>query len=325
MPKRTHTGAPKQGPLTKAETKDYDKGKPAHWWVMTINNPTDQEKTLCIEHAKVNCTRAVVALEKGKSGTPHLQIRMLFKVAKRFAALKKTFPRAWIAVAKVECFSYEMKLGSQKLLVWDTRAPDQQSSLDDFHDAIVAGATRTELAKKHPGYYRRYRNMVPHIRDIYKEQEKCAFDTESFIEPLDFTKSKSIVLWGPPGVGKTQYALSHFKKPLWVHHNDDLKLLDSDCDGLIFDSRDFKHLYRSACVHLVDWEHETTVHCRYTTARIPKNMRRIFTTTIRDGAIFGKHSDDPGLQRRVNFVEIRCALKTPTQEMKDAMIKYYGQ
>jgi hypothetical protein len=315
----------KQGPPAEEakQKEDGSKGKPAKTWMMTLNNPTEDEKTDCVDYAKMNCTRAVIALEEGESGTPHLQMRMSFKYSKRFSALKKQFPRAWIAIAKVECFSYEMKLGSKKLLVLDKRQAGHRSDIDDFRDDIIAGLTPNELAMKHAGCYFRYKNMVDHIKTIFKPTMKSEFDPTTFIDPLDFSESKSIVLWGPPGVGKTQYAMSHFKKPLWVNHMDALANL-ADHDGIVFDDMDFKHLPRSSCIFITDWEMERQVHFRYQTATIPENMRRIFTTNIRDGAIFGDSTNDDAIIRRVKYIEVKSTLKEPTEKMKDAIIKYYG-
>jgi hypothetical protein len=98
----------------------------------------------------------------------------------------------------------------------------------------------------------------------------------------------------------------------------------ADHDGIVFDDMDFKHLPRSSCIFITDWEMERQVHFRYQTATIPENMRRIFTTNIRDGAIFGDSTNDDAIIRRVKYIEVKSTLKEPTEKMKDAIIKYYG-
>jgi hypothetical protein len=63
----------KQKPPAETPAKEDDnKGRTAGCWMMTLNNPSEDEKTDCVEYAKMNCTRAVIALEEGESGTPQM-------------------------------------------------------------------------------------------------------------------------------------------------------------------------------------------------------------------------------------------------------------
>lgn len=79
-------------------------------------------------------------------------------------------------------------------------------------------------------------------------------------------------------MGKTQYALAHFSRPLLVRHLDDLGALDPAVhDGIVFDDVDFRHLPFSTRRNLVDFELRASVHIRYAVAWIPKQFRRIFT------------------------------------------------
>lgn len=93
--------------------------------------------------------------------------------------------------------------------------------------------------------------------------------------PLDLTKS--VLLWGPSGIGKTQYALAHFTKPLCVRHLDDLKKLSPDNDGIVFDDMSFNHLPSDTIIYLLDMELDSPIHCRNTNAIIPAGTKRIFT------------------------------------------------
>ena len=54
-------------------------------------------------------------------------------------------------------------------------------------------------------------------------------------------ESKSIVIQGASHVGKTQWALAHFKYPLLVSEMDDLKYISLRTDGLVFDQMRFTH------------------------------------------------------------------------------------
>lgn len=101
----------------------------------------------------------------------------------------------------------------------------------------------------------------------------------------------SLILIGPPGCGKTNWAKIHAKKPcLFVSHLDRLKDFKVGFhQSIIFDDLDFKHLPRTSQIHLVDRENPRDIHIRYRVAHIPASTQKIFTCNeepfIRDDAI----------------------------------------
>lgn len=105
---------------------------------------------------------------------------------------------------------------------------------------------------------------------------------------------KSLLLIGPPGCGKTTWAKKHAKKPaLFVSHLDRLKDFDPDFHkSIIFDDTDFKHLPRTAQIHLVDRENPRDIHIRYRVAHIPKGIQKIFTANMKP------FIEDPAIIRR---------------------------
>lgn len=115
------------------------------------------------------------------------------------------------------------------------------------------------------------------------------------------TNIKSVILKGPAGVGKTQYAKSqhHFKNPLFVSHLDGLKRFNNEHDGIIFDDMDFKHLPRTTQIHLVDWDDERDIHVRYGTVLIPAHTPKIFTCNMDCLDV-----TDSAIARRVTIITI---------------------
>lgn len=93
--------------------------------------------------------------------------------------------------------------------------------------------------------------------------------------PLDL--SKAVLLHGPTNMGKTEYALAHFKHPLLVSHMDTLRNISPEVDGIVFDDMSFKHMPVESVIHLLDLAQDRSIHCRYGTGVIPKGMPRIFT------------------------------------------------
>jgi len=116
--------------------------------------------------------------------------------------------------------------------------------------------------------------------------------------PFDWTKSH--ILWGGAGIGKTSFARAILPKGLLVSHMDDLSVYDPTVhDGIIFDDMSFLHLHREAQIHLVDVEEGRSIHIRYRTAWIPENTKKIFTTNTYQGAIF--MIQDSAIQRRLDI------------------------
>lgn len=99
---------------------------------------------------------------------------------------------------------------------------------------------------------------------------------------------KSLVVTGPPGVGKTTWALHVAPKPcLFVRHLDSLKKLRPSHRSIVFDDLEFDHLPPATQKFLVDMEQIAEIHVRYGVATIPQGLPRIFTANVfpftRDG------------------------------------------
>jgi hypothetical protein len=110
---------------------------------------------------------------------------------------------------------------------------------------------------------------------------------------------KPIVLIGPSGCGKTSWALRVSPKPaLLCSHMDDLKRLTSEHKSIIFDDMDFKHLPRPTQIYICDTDCDRSIHCRNTTAMIPKNTNKIFTSNEYP------FIDDDAIKRRITVYKI---------------------
>lgn len=118
---------------------------------------------------------------------------------------------------------------------------------------------------------------------------------------------KLVVIWGPAGTGKTQWAKAHFEKPLLVSSVDGLKDFD-DHDGIIFDDMDFSHWPREAMIHLCDYEEDRPIHCRYKDFIKPAGTRVVVTTNKHGGCVFGDYMADPAIARRIEVIEVKESL-----------------
>lgn len=121
-------------------------------------------------------------------------------------------------------------------------------------------------------------------------------DLDKFVK-IDWDRSKALLLQGPPGIGKTNWALAQFERPQLICDIDDLKELPPDCDGLVFDEMIFFRHAKQTQTYLCDMHFERTVRCRSTNARIPAKTPRIFCHNFGE-EVFDLESY-PNLERRV--------------------------
>lgn len=132
--------------------------------------------------------------------------------------------------------------------------------------------------------------------------------------PIDF---EVVFITGPAGIGKTQFAKAHFNNALIVSHMDTLKQFDPhEHDGIIFDDMTFAHYPREAVIHLLDWEEDRDIHCRFQNAFIPKETRKIFCSNKSFNDTFGSNMEnDEAVTRRISdwLVLTKDLRKAPAQ------------
>jgi len=276
----------------------------AKTWMYTLNNWTEDELDKLTKLTNVN--KHVCANEIGEMGTPHLQGRITFNKEWTFNMWKKFNTRMSVRAAKYIDCDYERKDGDILIDIDNRKKKGSRTDLDDIYHKLDEGSTVTDVAKDYPSQYIRYHKGIERLAELIQDDiEEGDYDLQDccdFIQlaPLDFTESCTHMVVGPPGTGKTQYALSHFNKPLFVTHMDDLKNFHQRVhDGIVFDDMNFKHLPRNSQIHLVDQDHGRSIHVRYGTARIPKRTKKIFTCNYSCVDM-----DDDAIARRVTVTEV---------------------
>lgn len=270
-------------------------------WSYTINNYGEDDTM-----DPSLCDYLIEAHEMGEDGTPHIQGFCILTEGRRFNKMKELLPRAHLEPTKSTAwqnFLYCSKGDQSKeewaayketgphhgrnaeFQEWGTRpkqpGPSHQKKVDfTFQDALAAPTIREgmEIIKK-----RKARDYCLHGDSIERNLRKAK--TVSYASKFlltDFNRSpldtsKSILLSGPSGTGKTQWALAHFKNPLLCSHIDKLKQLTPDHDGVVFDDMSFTHWPAESVIHLLDIDVEREIHVRYGTVTIPAYVKKIFT------------------------------------------------
>lgn len=277
-----------------------------------MNNYTDDDIRM-FEAWTNECPRMVISKEVGESGTPHLQGRITFARAYRLAALKKLHATAHWEPTKASSDSlYCMKQGSEIIIQVSNGHQGKRTDLHNVVDAIKAGMTTSELWREHTTAMIKYSKGIltahRHLTDIAPIDK---YPLHSFSEPpVDFDelhtgRGRSLLVVGPPKIGKTEYAKLHFERPLFVTHKDNLGEFDPQRhDGIIFDDMDFSHWPRSAQIHLLDVDNPRTIDIKFGTATIPARTRKIFTSNTH-GCF---DLNDPAIKTRVLVKEVSDGL-----------------
>lgn len=146
--------------------------------------------------------------------------------------------------------------------------------------------------------------MGPHVAKRLRELstsesvDLADYDERPISDSLQIVPStfKSLLICGPPGIGKTGWAMQNMPRPcLLVKHVDTLRSFRPGYHkSIFFDDCDFKHYPRATQLQLCDFENQCQVHVRYGVAIIPARVPRLFCCNlgcepfIQDPAIQGR-------------------------------------
>lgn len=276
--------------------------------IFVVNNWTPEEREALIRNAP-KMRYIIFGEEVGKKcGTPHLQGYLYAGKQMSFKAVSKAMqvPR----MAQKEAFgtveqnkTYCSKEATNVFEHGDPPHQGKHMDLESAAEAVAAGASLFDICADNPALYSRNHRGLQAVADMSQDHsEQCKYTADQFNRPLETDFSKSIILHGPADCGKTQYALCHFAKPLFIRHLDDLKYFNQKgrYDGIVFDDMSFNHIPRSAQIHLLDQDNTSSIHIRYGTATIPAGTPKIFCTNEKN--IFKQ--DDPAIDRRIRNITI---------------------
>lgn len=154
----------------------------------------------------------------------------------------------------------------------------KRNDITRFKEALESHATLKEIAQEHFGCWLKYQKMIPIYRSLINEVSPSRYTLDQFKRPLP-NWDTHWHLWGPPDTGKTQFALAHFTKPLYVRHIDHLLAFDNH-DGIVFDEMSFTHWPITSVITLLNKKDQGQINIRYTYIIIPAGTRMIFCSNL---------------------------------------------
>lgn len=233
--------------------------------------------------------------EVGEQGTPHIQGYIQCNSRKRFSQVNGILGgRASLQESRgsdEDNYNYCSKddsaventfqeFGERRQIARKRKAED-----DDFESLISfirEGHTLREVIEKFPMMAVKNLSNIERIYHLYKRKPLFVFNGPfKWSLPETFSWDKTLILVGPSGIGKTEWAKTLIENPLFVTHLDDLKRFDpNEHGGIIFDDMTFNHLPRTSAIHLVDNDNPRSIHVRYGRAELPAKTKKIITTNL---------------------------------------------
>jgi len=168
----------------------------------TLNNPDDRDKSACGPIADLSTVKDfIAAIERGESGTEHIQGAITFSDPKRFDAVVRFFqgkfhhaPHLEVARNVDKAFEYCRKDGN---IIVDKQSPRRQGQRTDLQ------ALREALDK---GGLCEAKRVCP--TELIKYPYGCKLYM-SILSPIDRSNFRVLCFIGPAGTGKSTAAMSY--------------------------------------------------------------------------------------------------------------------
>lgn len=231
--------------------------------------------------------------EVGSHGLEHIQVMMGFKNARSLNAVRNKFQNANIQIVS----------DPEKMLKYVTDESKRAEGGELYNSGDVPSFIRKvnksviDEALKEPSFEDAMA-LIENTDKIFfiQNQKKLHFYfTQKFdshdvalFKPNEFNMScftnfdKVLVFIGATGLGKTQFALAHFKYPLHVRDKEDWRRFSTKITGIILDDLDFPSWSPLTFLKLLDTETPITQNVKYGSVRIPSGIPRIICVNHED-------------------------------------------
>ena len=243
--------------------------------------PIDKEESV-IQTLNEKSTYYVGQQEKGNEGSIHFQVTFGFAYQKTLSAVTKMLQLRSIEIVRdlraaiMYCTKIEGRVGD---IVEYGDIPNTEYA---GHNRLLLTACEKETYEEAMAFLEdadlmfflsHKKTIGPWLSAKFKQDiDVPLYDISKFNRSAFTDFSKTLVLIGPTGVGKTQFALAHFKNPLLIRDKNDYIRYSRHTDGIIFDDLSFTSWNPMTFLHMVENETPITQDVKFGHVRIRANI-----------------------------------------------------
>lgn len=166
---------------------------------------------------------------------------------------------------------------------------------------------KTQVEENLRGMAKRVRGAVSYGLETFQEAAEGWDRTE-----------RTLFLWGPSGTGKTEYAKALLgTEVLLVRHMDQLKGLNEEHTGIVFDDCGFHHWPRESVIHLLDLKNDSGINVKHGCVVIHAGLPRVVTHNFDRDNVFPACAAG-AIDRRLFVVHVDADIRLLNEEHADA-------
>lgn len=224
--------------------------------------------------------------ETGAHGMKHIQLMFGYKNAKTVDAVIKQTQIATVQIVRDPeatlqyCTDDRKRDPHGKVHAYgNVPAFSKKADKSLIEEAIETGdydAAMKIIEDKDPIYYiSNQKKLSVYFASKFDKSDKGLYDINQFVVSRIHDFKLVHVFIGSTGLGKTQFALSHFKNPLHIRDKEDWRRFSTTTDGIILDDLDFPKWSPLTFLKLLDIENPITQNIKYGSVRVPAGIPRI--------------------------------------------------
>lgn len=126
-------------------------------------------------------------------------------------------------------------------------------------------------------YISQRKQLGSYFEGKFAKPDASLYPIEAFnAEPSTFEDKKHKIFIGPTNIGKTQFALAHFKHPLLVRNKQDWTRYNPDLtDGIVLDDLPLRKWQSETLINTLEWDMDRTERVLYGQARVKAGTPQI--------------------------------------------------
>ncbi|AXH77564.1 MAG: putative viral replication protein [Circoviridae sp.] len=279
-----------------------DRGSKSCFWCFTIPNYTNDQLGHLRNLVELNEYVSYICFGLEicpTTGTPHVQgyvqfhkgkpkqrttVKNILKITSNCEACKGSMEenRRYCKKAREDDPPEDENVGDNWFEDGEAReAPGKKSKKRPYAEIVnrfLEGASMQQICVEFPEEACKHFSGIKNVmKEVSREYEEIYFPGPVYHQmPEGFDWMETLILWGPAGFGKTEFAKRLLPKACFCRDIEDLRGFDPNFyEGIIFDDMCFSSWKREKQLNVCDITSKQTIWCRYSNVRIPAFTKKI--------------------------------------------------